>query len=355
MNLSFYASLSETGYGVAGYNIINALLKKNVTVSTFIAGQRVCPDCPPEVVESASQSCQNFDNDAPFVKMWHQFDLINRVGKGSYLGWPIFELDSFNEHELFHLNVPDELIVCSNWAKEIMTNAGFANTHVVPLGVDNKIFFPADTNNEDGPYKFFTAGKWETRKGHDVLINCFSKAFDNNDDVELHLLTHNPFLNEEQTKYWMSLCASSKLANKILIYDRVQSQKDVAAFINKCDCGIFPSRAEGWNLELLESMSCGKPVITTNNTAHIDYCNSSNAHLIDTPNKELAHDGKWFFGQGNWAELDLDEEEQLIEYMRQCYRDRPDNPAGLETARQFSWDNSANILTGVLDGITCGV
>tara|TARA_R110000824_G_scaffold104833_1_gene248529 strand:- start:3936 stop:5003 length:1068 start_codon:yes stop_codon:yes gene_type:complete len=355
MNLNFYTSLSETGYGIAGYNIINALLKKNITVATFMVGGRVCPDCPPSVVESVKQSCQRFDNDAPFVKLWHQFDLINRVGRGPYLGWPIFELDQFNDHELLHLKVPDELIVCSNWAADVLKDNGFINVHTVPLGVDNDIFYPSGIHNESGPYKFYTAGKWETRKGHDILINCFSKAFELTDNVELHLLTHNPFLDEQQTQYWTNLCKSSKLANKIRIYDRVESQSDVAEFMHQCDCGVFPSRAEGWNLELLESMACGKPVITTNNTAHKDYCNSDNARLIETPNKELAHDNKWFFGQGNWAEFDLDEEEQLIHYMKECYRDRPDNPGGLDTAKQFSWDNSSNILTGVLNGLTCRV
>ena len=66
--------------------------------------------------------------------------------------------------------------------------------------------------------------------------------------------------------------------------------------MSKVDVGIFPSRAEGWNLEILELMSCGKHIITTNYSAHTEFCNKENALLVDIDELETAYDGKWFLG-----------------------------------------------------------
>ena len=48
------------------------------------------------------------------------------------------------------------------------------------------------------------------------------------------------------------------------------------------DCGLFPARAEGWNLELLEMMACGKQVIATNYSAHTEFCTKENSILIES-------------------------------------------------------------------------
>jgi glycosyltransferase involved in cell wall biosynthesis len=113
----------------------------------------------------------------------------------------------------------------------------------------------------------------------------------------------------------------------------------------QADCGIFLSRAEGWNLELLEMMSMNKPVITTNYSAHTEFCNPSNAHLVDIDELESAYDGKWFFGYGEWAKIGPKQKEQAIELMRHVYKSNiRTNIAGLETGKHYSWQNSARHL-----------
>ena len=57
------------------------------------------------------------------------------------------------------------------------------------------------------------------------------------------------------------------------------------------DCGVFLSRAEGWNLGLLEMMAMGKPVITTNYSGHTEFATPANALLVEVPEVEPAKDG----------------------------------------------------------------
>jgi hypothetical protein len=96
-------------------------------------------------------------------------------------------------------------------------------------------------------------------------------------------------------------------------------------------------------------MSMGKQVIATNYSAHTQYCDKDNAMLIDIKELELAEDKVWFHGQGKWAYLGNEQVEQLINYMRQVHKSKQEgslskNVAGVETAKRFSWENSAENL-----------
>jgi MFS family permease len=71
--------------------------------------------------------------------------------------------------------------------------------------------------------------KWEIRKSHDVIIECFSKAFNDTDNVELWMITNNPFLNEEQEKEWLTIVQQSKLRDKIKVFPRLATQENVAS------------------------------------------------------------------------------------------------------------------------------
>ena len=121
--------------------------------------------------------------------------------------------------------------------------------------------------------------------------------------------------------------------------------------MSQSDCGVFPARAEGWNLELLEMMACGKTVIATNYSAHTEFCDSNNSMLIDTDGLEQAKDGVFFSGSyGKWASFSESSKEQLIEHMRTVHRLKGYNPHdllnsnGIKTANQFTWKNSAQEL-----------
>ena len=200
------------------------------------------------------------------------------------------------------------------------------------------------------PYIFITIGKWEIRKGHDIIIECFNKAFNENDNTELWMVTENPFLNEEQTKAWTDMAQNSKLSSKIRLFSRLQTHENLAEVMSYSNCGLFVSRGEGWNLELLEMMSMGKPVIATNYSSHTEFCNKDNSYLINTTETEPAIDNKWFNGEGNWAKITDDHKEQIVEQMRYVYSNNiKTNPGGITTAMEYSWENTANIISDVLE------
>lgn len=349
MNIHLMCPVGYTGYGYASVNLLSELSQNNNVALTTIGNPNIESNDQGKIISKAMNLGHMIPYDAPALKIWHQFDLLNRPGNGKYFAFPFFEVDTFNQKEIYHLNFPDELIVASNWAKQIIEKNNIQKkVHVVPMGVDTSIFDSSLKNQTDN-YVFVTIGKWEKRKAHDTIIDCFNAAFSESDNVELWMVTHNPFLSKEEENKWIGLVERCKLKKKIKIFPRLSSHKDLANLISYTNCGIYISRGEGWNMELLETMAMNKPVIASNYSAHTEYCRADNCFLVDMPETELAMDNKWFMGTSNWGKIDSNQISQTIEYMRHCYKNNVNtNENGLKTAKTLSWKNSVDLLLGCI-------
>ncbi len=296
MEIILQAPINNLGYGICGQNICYHLSQLADVILLPIGQVNIGDKSILDKLTPCINRAKTTDYVAPTVKIFHQHLLTERAGHGIYFGFPIFELNQFTEVEKISMRAPHEIIVCSNWAKGIVEREILNKpVHVVPLGVNTDIFYPGE--EEHKPYRFFNIGKTEVRKGHDVLIECFNRAFEKSDNVELHMKWHNPFYNQEQNAAWHNLYKQSKLGDKVIFHPPGESHSSVADLMRSCDCGVFPARAEGWNLELLESMACGKPVITTNYSAHTEFCTNYNSRLIEIDELEPAFDGVWFHNQ----------------------------------------------------------
>lgn len=344
MNIQVMSPIGYTGYGYAGLNIVKSLVTQGHSVGLSLIGNpNIDNESDASLIKQSLTNQISIPYDAPSIKIWHQFDLLTHTGNSKYYAFPFFEVDTLQDNEKYHLNFPDGIIVSSQWAKQVLINNNITKPiYVVPLGVDSNIFHPVVKSKTNNTYVFCSIGKWEKRKAHDTIIECFNKAFNENDNVELWLLTHNGFLNPQQEQEWLSLVASSRLKNKIRVFPRLPSHKDVAETISYTDCGVYISRGEGWNMELLETMAMNKPVIVSNYSAHTEYCTAENSFLVDMPDTEPAVDNKWFFGTSNWGKIGDSQIDQTISYMRYCYQNRlTTNEAGLNTAANLSWDNTS--------------
>jgi glycosyltransferase involved in cell wall biosynthesis len=349
--LNLYAPINNLGYGIAGYNILKSLYNLNYPVTYFNIGQ------PEEMIDNTpiintwfNSNTHKISVNSPCLKIWHQNALHEQIGKGIRIGFPIFELDSFSLLEQYSMLSCDKLFVCSLWARNVVLSHIDIPTYIIPLGVDTEIFKPSTISRDKTI--FFNCGKWELRKGHDVILQCFEKAFNDKDNVELWMMCHNPFPFAKGEE-WEQKYKSSKLSDKIRIIPRQQTQKNVYDIMKQIDCGIFPARAEGWNLELLEVMACGKQVIATNYSGHTEFCNKNNCHLIDIESLELANDGVWFKGQGNWASIQNNQIDQIIEHMRNIHQQKQSgelklNQAGLDTANFYTWNNAAQKIINTI-------
>ena len=358
MRINLQAPVNQLGYGVAGINILKALQVEGVEVSFFPLGQpQVTNQADADAVRKGMETAQTFDSMVPCVKIWHQNQMAERIGSGKFIGFPIFELDTFSDLEKHHLNSCDELMVCSKWAKQVCLDQLYmspnghtyldadAKVHVAPLGVDAELFPPAPVRQDDKTI-FFNCGKWEIRKGHDILIEAFKKLTEEHDNVELWMMCSNPFNSEEENARWHQLYNHPK----VKLIPRAETQREVYNIMSQVDCGVFPSRGEGWNLELLEMMAAGKHVVATEYSAHTEFCSEENSYLLPISDVEPAVDNKWFFGQGNWAKIDDTEVEILTKLMLRFIKTRKGkiNEKGTDTAKKFSWQNTVREMVKCL-------
>lgn len=342
--------IGHLGYGRSGFEIAKQLINQ------------LPPDCltiypigNPEMdlYEKISSSDWRLKDKPAYgetIKIWHQHSLHEFVGNGEKIGFPIFELNKFTDVEKRSMRHCDRLFVCSEWAKNVVEEeVPKIKVSIVPLGVDRETF--NELNNVNRPSTiFFNCGKWEVRKGHDLLLDAFNEAFDKNDNVELWMMCDNPFIGEDGNNDWKNRYSKSKMGSKIRFIPYQKTHRDVYNIIRQIDCGVFPARAEGWNLELLECQSCGKTVIATNYAGHSQFINESNAMLLDVDKIVPAEDGIWFFKQGEWAEPNKD---QLVSNMKKVHAKKQNgslslNLEGVETAKKFSWVNTVETILSEL-------
>lgn len=350
--LNIQSAVTYTGYGVAGFNLIVGLIENDIDVALFPISQPVAINpSKGSIIQKAIDRRVLYNHKAPSLKIWHAWDLQTRIGSGPYYVFPFFELDTLSEMEVHNFKCCDHIFLASQWAKNILLKYDIKTPiSVIPMGVDTTIFdynLNSTITNKPDKYIFSIIGKWEIRKCHDILLDIFEKAFPNNENYELwvNASSDNGYITNEEKQQWESMYRDSKIKDKIKLFPPLQTHKDVAKLLSYIDCGVYISRAEGWNLELLETMAMNKPAIASNYSAHTEFCNKDNCFLVDIDETEPAFDGKYFQGQGNWAKLGKKQIDQTIDYLRYVYKNNiKSNPDGLKTAQNLTWHNSARHL-----------
>jgi glycosyltransferase involved in cell wall biosynthesis len=360
MKLNLSCPINTLSYGYVSSFFIKELIKLDYDLRVLPIGHAT-PDKDIASILNEVLSRQDFFYDSPCLKIWHQHDLHTFTGKGKLIGFPIFELEEFTDIQKHSCKYPDAMIACSEWGRDVLVNNGIPQDRVsvVPLGYDESLFKPSPMpSNEQTVFGNF--GKFEVRKGHDVLVKAFNKAFEVDDNVKLVMMPSNCFLSQNETRDWVNLYLGSKLASKIQLIDRLETQEMAYNVMRGVHCGVFPARAEGWNLEALELLACGRHLIITNCTGHTEFCNKENSRLIQMDSGiETAFDGKFFDGSGSWRAIGDNEIDQMVEHMRDIHKLNQEgslqlNSIGVESVQRFSWPNATATLDEKLRTIIRG-
>lgn len=359
LNLNVIAPINNVSYGLVSTNLISVLNAAGIKVALLPIGPAFAEPKHSKAIQVSIDRLSLFDYKAPCLKIWHQHFMADSIGVGPRYGFPIFELREFTDVEKHQLNSLDCIIVCSSWAKRIihhqLPNFPNHNVNIVNLGVDREIFHGGVINDQydKSVTTFLNIGKWEIRKGHDILLEAFNKAFGPNDNVRLIMHCHDAILGEKRNNEWESYYKNSPLGNKIFFTNgRCNNQAEIAKLIALADFGVFPSRAEGWNLPLCEMLAMGRRCIATKNSAHEEYCSEDNCELISDEGIELAFDEPWFRGQGNWAKLGGFSLHQLISSLRKLYKETKHgyNDKVANSVKHLTWENSAAQLKRAIYG-----
>lgn len=126
-------------------------------------------------------------------------------------------------------------------------------------GVNTKTFSPKKVQNAERKFSFLFVGRLIKDKGIIEYSDAAKAISDKGIDASFLVLgdskPDNPsaLTNDEFDKY---------IQDREIEY--IGTTRDVANIINEVDCVVLPSYREGTPKSLLEAMSCGKPILTTN-------------------------------------------------------------------------------------------
>jgi glycosyltransferase involved in cell wall biosynthesis len=140
------------------------------------------------------------------------------------------------------------------------------------------------------------------------------------------------------------------MGQRVQLIPRLPDQKSVYNIMEQVHCGVFPARAEGWNLEALEMLACGRDLIITDCTGHKEFANENNSKLIKMSDSfERAFDGVFFDGSRKWRKFGKDQFDQLVHLMREYHSNKTNkiNESGVKSVSNLTWENSAKVLSNV--------
>lgn len=261
----------------------------------------------------------------------------------------------------------DIIVTGSSWCEEVLRGYGINNVATIIQGIDPDLFNPASPAKEHFTDRFviFSGGKFELRKGQDIVIKAFKHMQDKYPDV---ILVNSWFNHWNESLLTMKASPHiefdiysndyTSLINETLVKNGIDMQRVIvlppypnilmAEAYRNSDIGLFPNRCEGGtNLVLMEYMACGKPVLASFNTGHKDVLNKKNSILIEDMEPISIYDDDKEIA--SWFEPSLDETIAKLEWAYQNRSILPQigNIAGQDMAKA-TWRKTAQDFYHVL-------
>ena len=178
----------------------------------------------------------------------------------------------------------------------------------VPWGTDTNVYTMNLRNNNNNELVFFhSAGMNPHRKGTDFTLLAFNALSKKYKNVKLLIHTQKDlgayFPELDETIALLIEAGKLELINKSISAPGLYSEGDIY---------IYPSRLDGIGLTLMEAMSCGLPVITSNNAPMNEFINTDTCKTIAVKKLYCRKDGYyWPMCEVNVVDL----EEQMEWYV----------------------------------------
>jgi glycosyltransferase involved in cell wall biosynthesis len=255
----------------------------------------------------------------------------------------------------------DELWVPSEYVRAMYAADGVdpERVVVVPNGVDLDVFHPrtaaADARQRSG-LRFLFVGGLILRKGPDVLLQAFRRAFADREDVTLVIKDFgaDSLYAGGNREPFREHIASGRLPN-IEFHDQDLTTEELAVLYRSCDVLVHPYRGEGFGMPVLEAMASGLPVVATAGGPTDEFCPPEAGWRIRSARQEMPVEllGQFTPVAAPWMlEPDLD---HLVELLLEVAA----NPAETEArgvqaraaAERLSWDLVASRYQQRIDAL----
>lgn len=194
-----------------------------------------------------------------------------------YLTHPSFPLERLQGRILYQgLGACRAFMSDSEWTKQQMVQLLKIDPEkiaAIPMGYNREVFHPASVDGERfraalglSPRALIVlhVSSGEPRKNFDGLLRAFARL--SKDVPEAILLKAGRDLKKGTRAEHEALVDALGLKSKVKFLGAVDDMH-LAELYRAADCFVFPSKAEGFGLPVLEAQACGCPTVTSNVTA----------------------------------------------------------------------------------------
>jgi glycosyltransferase involved in cell wall biosynthesis len=194
-------------------------------------------------------------------------------------------------------DLADETWVYSTWNRDRYVDDGLspAKVGVIPLGVDAALFRPDAPPLErvasasDRGFKFLFVGGAIRRKGIDVLLAAWRKAFRADDDAVLivkDFCSQSAYRGQTHAADVRAVAEDPTCA-PVIYFDDDLDAADLPGLYTACDVLVHPYRGEGFGLPALEALACARPTIVTRGGACDDFSAADGSLFVNAERRPV--------------------------------------------------------------------
>lgn len=205
--------------------------------------------------------------DTLFFNEQHEIEIVFKVKNhfpnikiGSYIDY--YKEDTVKEFQVY------DFLIC-NTKRHYQVFKDHPQCYYLPWGTNIELFKPQHIKNDS--LTFFHSSGMSLRKGTKLLIEAF---------IEGGLSKNSKLLIHSQRDFEKTFGYNTKELKQHNI-EIIEKTVTAPGLYHRGDIYVYPTDLDGLGLTLYEALSCGLPVITTNNAPMNEVINSKVGYLVD--------------------------------------------------------------------------
>jgi glycosyltransferase involved in cell wall biosynthesis len=235
----------------------------------------------------------------------------------------MFETDGLPASMKLRLVEADEIWVPSEFNVETFVRGGLPEQRirVLPETIDFDLFTPETTDPWPLPgargFTFLTNFDFTDRKGWDILLEAWARAFSPDDDTCLVLKCLSLHgLNAFAIRSRIDSVLRGRATAPVILNTDVLSVPEMPRLYAAADAFVMASRGEGWGRPYMEAMAMRLPTIGSRWSGNVTFMDDANSWLVDgsvVPVSAGAQQHTPLYQGHRWFEPDID---ALVEALR---------------------------------------